>query len=108
MTDLAEGKYLNYGFKAERKTINIDELQDIRKVITSIIEDAQQNHGLVIDDATKNNWIEWVVGYATDENLKRYSVQADRNDTVNAFIWSSLLPQALVKASLVNASTLAV
>ena len=83
LTDLAEGKYLNYGFKAERKTINIDELQDIRKVITSIIEDAQQNHGLVIDDATKNNWIEWVVGYATDENLKRYSVQADRNDTVS-------------------------
>ena len=83
LKDLVEGRYLDFGLKINRDTIQDKNLQDIRSVITSIIDDAEKNHGLKIDDKTRKDWIEWVVGYATNDNLSEYSVQAGRHEVIN-------------------------
>lgn len=89
LADLADGKYLDYGVKFNRKTIELDELQDIESVIKAILKTAKENNDLKdVSEETINNWIEWVKGYATNDNLSRYSVQANKPEiTSNNIDW---------------------
>ena len=86
LSDLADGKYLDFGTKPTRKTINIDELQDIKKVITEIINTAQQNYGLKIDENTRNAWINKVAEFANKENLSNFSIHANEQSLISGRI----------------------
>lgn len=86
LADLADGKYLDSGIKFDRQIIKIPEIQDAKIVAKTIIENAQQNYGLKIDEQTKNNWINEIANHFTEENCGRYSVLAGKDETISGNI----------------------